>query len=180
MGFVLNKNGADLNRNITPGEQAALHECLTWCRGLGRCALCLHRTLLHPHLATTRVHVQHQGRQGTNNKVLRMFSTIFENFHTASTQLMDKIRSALPEGTTACRIRAAARESHRPRTGTLLETLGEESQGMVFLDPVCMRTRMQGRPACCILAPQGCRFCGRAPFIFVPWPTPHKGGMCMG
>ena len=68
-----------------------------------------------------------------------MFGTIFESFHTASTQLMDKIRSALPEGTTACRIRATARESHRPiGTGTLLETLGEESQGMVFLDPVGM------------------------------------------
>ena len=67
-----------------------------------------------------------------------MFGTIFESFHAASTQLMDKIRSALPEGATACRIRAAARESHRPTTGTLLETLGEEGQGMVFLDPVGM------------------------------------------
>ena len=64
-----------------------------------------------------------------------MYGTIFESFHAASTQLMEKIRSALPEGATACRIRAAARESHRPTTGTLLETLGEESQGMVFLDP---------------------------------------------
>ncbi len=67
-----------------------------------------------------------------------MFGTIFESFHAASTQLMEKIKSALPEGATACRIRAAARESHRPTTGTLLETLGEESQGMVFLDPVGM------------------------------------------
>ena len=64
-----------------------------------------------------------------------MFGTIFESFHAASTQLMEKIKSALPAGATACRIRAAARESHRPTTGTLLETLGEESQGMVFLDP---------------------------------------------
>ena len=64
-----------------------------------------------------------------------MFGTIVESYHAASTQLMEKIRSALPEGATACRIRATARESHRPTTGTLLETLGEESQGMVFLDP---------------------------------------------
>ncbi len=60
-----------------------------------------------------------------------MFGTIFESFHAASTQLMEKIKSAPPEGATACRIRAAARESHRPTTGTLLETLRDESQGMV-------------------------------------------------
>ena len=48
MGFVLNKNGADLNRNITPGEQAALHESLTWCRGLSHCAMCLRAAFLDP------------------------------------------------------------------------------------------------------------------------------------
>ena len=67
-----------------------------------------------------------------------MFGTIFESFHAAAGNLMNKIRAALPEGSTACRIRASARETHRPTTGTLLETLGEESTGMVFLDPVGM------------------------------------------
>ena len=67
-----------------------------------------------------------------------MFSTIFESFRAAAGNLMNKIRAALPEGSTACRIRASARETHRPTTGTLLETLGEESTGMVFLDPAGM------------------------------------------
>ena len=73
---------------------------------------------------------------GLNNKVLQMFSTVFENFHHAAGELMDKIRTVLPEGSTKCRIRTSAREMHQPTTSTLLETLGEESTGMVFLDPV--------------------------------------------
>ena len=76
-----------------------------------------------------------------------MFGTIFESFHAASTQLMAKIKSALPEGSTTCRIRATSRESHRPTTGTLLETLGEETQGMVFLDPVGMPLKYAWRCA---------------------------------
>ena len=38
---------------------------------------------------------------------------------------MNKIRSALPEGSTKCRIRTSAREMHQPATGSLLDTLGE-------------------------------------------------------
>ncbi len=108
MGFILNKDTGGDLKNLKPREQRALHECLVWCR------------------------------DGSNNKVLQMFGTIFESFHTAAGNLMNKIRAALPEGSTACRIRASARETHRPTTGTLLETLGEESTGMVFLDPVGM------------------------------------------
>jgi len=48
---------------------------------------------------------------------------------------MDKIRTVLPEGSTQCRIRFSKRESHTPQISTLKETLGEESEGMVFLDP---------------------------------------------
>ncbi len=64
-------------------------------------------------------------RTGTNNKVLQMFGTTFENFHAAAGSLMNKIRSALPEGSTKCRIRTSAREMHQPATGSLLDTLGE-------------------------------------------------------
>ena len=109
MGFILNKEDIGGElRNLKPGEHKALHECLVW------------------------------SRDGTNNKVLQMFGTAFDNFRTAVGTLMTKIRAALPEGSTACRIRASARETHRPSTGTLLETLGEERVGMVFLDPAGM------------------------------------------
>ena len=109
MGFILNKEDVGGElRNLKPAEHKALHECLVW------------------------------SREGTNNKVLQMFGTVFDNFRTAVGTLMAKIRAALPEGSTACRIRASARESHRPTTGTLLETLGEERVGMVFLDPAGM------------------------------------------
>ena len=64
-----------------------------------------------------------------------MYATNFEKFHDAAGKLMDKIKSVLPEGSTQCRIRMSKRESHTPSTSTLQETLGEESQGMVFLDP---------------------------------------------
>ena len=109
MGFILNKEEIGGEmRNMKPAEQKALHECLVW------------------------------SREGTNNKVLQMFGTVLENFRAAVGTLMGKIRAALPEGSTACRIRASARETHRPTTGTLLETLGEERVGMVFLDPAGM------------------------------------------
>ena len=64
-----------------------------------------------------------------------MYATNFENFHAATGKLMDKIRTVLPEGSTKCRIRLSKRETHTPHISTLHETLGEESQGMVFLDP---------------------------------------------
>ena len=92
-------------RNIKPSEIKALHECLSW------------------------------ARSGTNNKTLRMFSTIFESFHSAAGSLMSKIKAVLPEGSTKCRIRASSRESHQATTSTLLDSLGEEKTGMVFLDP---------------------------------------------
>ena len=54
MGFILNKDTGGDLKNIKPREQRALHECLVWC--------C----------------------DGSNNKVLQMFGTIFESFHTAA------------------------------------------------------------------------------------------------
>lgn len=98
MGFILNKNdGSHIMQGLKPAELRALHECLTW------------------------------SRQGNNNKVLRFFGTVFESFTTAAGQLMDKIKTVLPEGSTKCRIRFSARETHDPTTGTLLDTLGEET-----------------------------------------------------
>ena len=64
-----------------------------------------------------------------------MYAASFESFHAAAGKLMDKIRTVLPEGSTKCRIRFSKRETHKPDVSTLRETLGEESQGMVFLDP---------------------------------------------
>ena len=64
-----------------------------------------------------------------------MYATNFENFHMASTALMHKIRTVLPEGSTKCRIRMSKRESHTPTISTLHESLGEETEGIVFIDP---------------------------------------------
>ena len=49
-------------------------------------------------------------RQGTNNKVLRMYGTIFEKFMVAAGELTDRIRTVLPEGSTKCRIRTRPHE----------------------------------------------------------------------
>ena len=70
-----------------------------------------------------------------NNKTLEMYATSFENFHAAAGKLMVKIKTVLPEGSTKCWIRLSKRESHTPHVSTLRETLGEESTGMVFVDP---------------------------------------------
>ena len=64
-----------------------------------------------------------------------MYATSFENFHAAAGKLMNKIKTVLPEGSTQCRIRLSKRETHTPTISTLRETLGEENEGMVFLDP---------------------------------------------
>ena len=32
MGFILNKNAGGELRNLIPGDQRALQECLVWCR----------------------------------------------------------------------------------------------------------------------------------------------------
>ena len=131
MGFILNKEEIGGElRNLKPAEHKALHECLVW------------------------------SRDGTNNKVLQMFGTIFDNFRMALGTLMGKIRGALPEGSTACRIRASARETHRPTTGTLRDTLGEERVGMVFLDPAGMPLKydqLQIFKDCCPHVFKACR-----------------------
>ncbi len=52
---------------------------------------------------------------------------------------MGRLRSVLPEGSTRCRIRATAHESRDPKhRGSLLDTLGDETIGMVMVDPACI------------------------------------------
>ena len=51
---------------------------------------------------------------------------------------MGRLRSVLPEGSTKCRIRATARETREPVQGTLMDTLGEETEGFVMIDPTCI------------------------------------------
>ena len=76
------------------------------------------------------------GRLPGNNRALEFFGTVFESYANATDTLMGRLRSVLPEGSTKCRIRATARESRDPLgSGTLMDTMGEETVGMVMIDP---------------------------------------------
>ena len=46
-----------------------------------------------------------------------------------------RIKSVLPQGHHRARIRATSRETRQPKDGTLGDTLGEESVGLVVVDP---------------------------------------------
>ena len=89
---------------LTAQEVDAVHEILTW------------------------------GRQPGNNKVLSFFGTIFENFHKACQKLMGRFKSVLPEGCLRARIRGTKRETLNAKEGTLADTLGEESHGLIVVD----------------------------------------------
>jgi len=110
LGFVLSRNdGAFLHNNLSENEVAAIHECLSW------------------------------GRQRGNNPVLDFFGTTFEAYQHATDTLVGRLRSVLPEGSTKCKIRATARQSREPvGQGTLLDTLGDETVGVVMVDPGCV------------------------------------------
>ena len=71
-------------------------------------------------------------------RVLEFYGTTFETYARATDTLVGRLRSVLPEGSTQCRIRASARETRTPQQGTLLDTLGEETVGMVLVDPACV------------------------------------------
>ena len=108
MGFLLHRNDGGFLRKLKLAENeiAAIHECLSW------------------------------GRLPGNNRCLEFFGTVFESYQNAIDSLMGRLRSVLPEGSTKCKIRATARESRDPLgSGTLMETLGEETVGMVMIDP---------------------------------------------
>ena len=89
---------------LSPEQTDAVHECLTW------------------------------GRQGTNNRVLQFFGTVYEAFQGACQKLMSRFEHVIPEGCNRARIRATRRESRDVKEGTLAETLGEEAHGMVVVD----------------------------------------------
>jgi hypothetical protein len=103
LGFVLNKRDGK-HMHLTPTEEAAVHECLTW------------------------------ARQGQNNKVLTLFGTIFEQFHAACGLLMNKFKSVMPEGSMRARIRATKRETLENYDTELGATLCQESCGMIVVD----------------------------------------------
>ena len=79
-------------------------------------------------------------RQPGNNPIFQAWGATLENFDTACQQLMSHFTSTLPEGCVKARIKAFPREN--AQDGTLGETLGDESVGMVMID-------MQGHPIKC-------------------------------
>ena len=89
---------------LTAQEVDAVHEILTW------------------------------GRQPGNNKVLNFFGTVFENFHKACQRLMGRFKSVLPEGCLCARIRGTKKETQNAKEGTLADTLGDESHGLIVVD----------------------------------------------
>ena len=58
-----------------------------------------------------------------------------ELYDSACRRLMERVKSVLPQGCPRARIRATSRETRQARDGTLAETLGEESIGLVVVDP---------------------------------------------
>ena len=69
-----------------------------------------------------------------NNKVLEFFGTVFENFYNSCQKLMGRFKSVLPEGCLRARIRGTKRETPNAKEGTLADTLGEESHGLIVVD----------------------------------------------
>ena len=58
-----------------------------------------------------------------------------EDFDRNCKKLMDKIKQIIPEGCTRARIRATSRTARKADSeGTLAQTLGDESRGMVVVD----------------------------------------------
>ena len=65
----------------------------------------------------------------------QFFGNPMERFDAACRKLGDRIKAVLPQGSLRARIRATSREIRHTRDGTLAETLGEESIGLVVVDP---------------------------------------------
>ena len=65
----------------------------------------------------------------------QFYGNDLERFDSACRLLGERIKSVLPQGHHRARIRATSRETRQPRNGTLAETLGEESTGLVVADP---------------------------------------------
>ena len=65
----------------------------------------------------------------------QFYGNDLERFDSACRLLGERVKSVLPQGCHRARIRATSRETRQPKDGTLAETLGEESTGLVVVDP---------------------------------------------
>ena len=83
---------------------------------------------------TDAVHEVLSWLRAGNNKILSFYSTNFEAFQQACSKLMSRFQPVIPEGCLRARIRATNRESREPKEGTLADTLGDETTGMVVVD----------------------------------------------
>ena len=105
LGFVLGRRNGQFLKGLRPNEVEAIREILVW------------------------------GAQPLNNKILGFYGSVLEKFDGACRKLMSRIKSVLPHGCPRARIRATSREVRQPRDGELGDTLGEESTGLVIVDP---------------------------------------------
>ena len=105
LGFVFGRRDGQFLKGLKPKEMDTIREILVW------------------------------GRQPLNNKVLEFYGGVLEKFDTACRKLMSRVQSVLPQGCPRARIRATSREIRQPRESTLGETLGEETTGLVVVDP---------------------------------------------
>ena len=132
LGFILNKRSGKF-LGLTPDEQAALHECLTWAWDF----------LIHhawfPVMVSGRVCVCGGGGflrwlRCPGNNVHCFYGDELENFDTCCRRLMKRIKSIIPDGCPRARIRATSRVTRRlGDAGTLADTLGDEARGMVVV-----------------------------------------------
>ena len=132
LGFILNKRSGKF-LGLTPDEQAALHECLTWAWDF----------LIHhawfPVMVSGRVYVCGGGGflrwlRCPGNNVHCFYGDELENFDSCCRRLMKRIKSIIPDGCPRARIRATSRVTRRlDDAGTLADTLGDEARGMVVV-----------------------------------------------
>ena len=133
LGFILNKRSGKF-LGLTPEEQGALHECLTW-PGI----FPIHHAWL-PVMVSGRVCVCAGGGgfprwlRCPGNNVHCFYGDELENFDTCCRRLMKRIKSIIPDGCPRARIRATSRVTRRlDDAGTLADTLGDEARGMVVV-----------------------------------------------
>ena len=137
LGFILNKRSGKF-LGLTPDEQAALHECLTWAWDF----------LIHhawfPVMVSGRVCVCGGGGflrwlRCPGNNVHCFYGDELENFDSCCRRLMKRIKSIIPDGCPRARIRATSRVTRRlDDAGTLADTLGDEARGMVVVGDLCL------------------------------------------
>ena len=126
---------------LTPEEQAAVHECLTWWpRGgsLNRIGCVVESVVLDG--ARVWGCAFHRLRQPGHN-VHCFYGDELENFDSCCRRLMKRIKTIIPDGCPRARIRATSRVTRRLEDGgTLGDTLGDEARGMVVVGERVLRT----------------------------------------